>query len=97
MPENGSNKSPARARRPEQLGFGAIGGNLNVNYQQYGVGPKSAPPQIRSFEQAEASNHRGPWNESILDSRWLRNPEEMYGTSTRRTSVLTVSADTGPA
>ncbi|KAL9018459.1 MAG: hypothetical protein Q9185_004236 [Variospora sp. 1 TL-2023] len=77
MPEDGSNKSPARARRPEQLGFGAIGGNLNVNYQQYGVGPKSAPPQIRSFEQADASNNRGPWNESILDSRWLRNPEEM--------------------
>ncbi|KAI4115263.1 MAG: hypothetical protein LQ345_004111 [Seirophora villosa] len=40
--------------------------------------PRSAPPQIHSFEQAEAySSNRGPWNDSASDSRWLRNPEEM--------------------
>ncbi|KAI4117138.1 MAG: hypothetical protein LQ345_002565 [Seirophora villosa] len=77
-PENGPNKSPARASRPEQLGLGTTGGNLQVNVQQYGGGPRSAPPQIHSFEQAEAYNsNRGPWNDSASDSRWLRNPEEM--------------------
>ncbi|KAL9059633.1 MAG: hypothetical protein Q9206_001412 [Seirophora lacunosa] len=77
-PENGPNKSPARASRPEQLGLGTTGRNLEVNIQQHGGGPRSAPPQIHSFEQAEAySSNRGPWNDSASDSRWLRNPEEM--------------------
>ncbi|KAI4086677.1 MAG: hypothetical protein LQ344_007354 [Seirophora lacunosa] len=38
--------SSARASRPDQLGLGTTGGNLQVNIQQHGGGPRSAPPQI---------------------------------------------------
>lgn len=64
--------------------------------QQVGPGPKSAPAQVNSFDQAAKYSNRGPWNQNLFDDRWIHNPEEMYVTNTRRASVLTISPDEIP-
>lgn len=94
-PGNGSNVASARAR-PNNLGFGNIGEGLQVNNQQIGAGPKSAPAQVNTFEQAGSCGNRGPWNENMFDDRWLHHSQEMYVTDARRTSVLTISPDRIP-
>ncbi|KAL8925051.1 MAG: hypothetical protein Q9208_003735 [Pyrenodesmia sp. 3 TL-2023] len=91
-PGNGTNAASARVR-PNNLGFGNIGEGLQVNNQQVGAGPKSAPAQVNTFEQAGSNGNRGPWNENMFDDRWLHHSQEMYVTDARRTSVLTVSPD----
>ncbi|KAL8755900.1 MAG: hypothetical protein Q9184_004662 [Pyrenodesmia sp. 2 TL-2023] len=94
-PGNGSNVASARVR-PNNLGFGNIGEGLQVNNQQVGAGPKSAPAQVNTFEQAGSYVNRGPWNENMFDDRWLHHSQEMYVTDARRTSILTISPDQIP-
>lgn len=88
-PGSGNDGSSARTR-PNNLGFGE---GLQVNDQQVGAGPKSAPAQVNTFEQAGSYGSRGPWNENIFDDRWLHHSQEMYVTDARRNSVLTISPD----
>lgn len=88
-PGSGNDGFSARAW-PKNLGFGE---GLQVNEQQVGAGPRSAPAQVNTFEQAGGYGSRGPWNENMFDDRWLHHSQEMYVTDARRNSVLTISPD----
>ncbi|KAL8899701.1 MAG: hypothetical protein Q9207_006059, partial [Kuettlingeria erythrocarpa] len=93
-PGSGNDASSARAARPNNLGFGGFGDGLQVNeQQQVEAGPKSAPAQVNTFEQAGSYGSRGPWNENMFDDRWLHHSQEMYVSDARRNSALTISPD----
>ncbi|KAL8690252.1 MAG: hypothetical protein Q9218_004261 [Villophora microphyllina] len=92
-PYPSNERSTSRNHRPEPLGFGNIGDSLRVNGQQMGTEPKSAPAQVKSFDQFANIDGQPGSNQNLFDDRWLQHPEEMYVTPTHRTSILTISPD----
>ncbi|KAL8837859.1 MAG: hypothetical protein Q9170_002377 [Blastenia crenularia] len=92
---NGNTPS-ARASKPAILGFGGISEGLQPNAPHFEVGPKSAPPQVVSFDQMANDEYPRSSNNELFDERWLQRPEEMYVTDARRTSIITISPDQNP-
>ncbi|KAI4176896.1 MAG: hypothetical protein LQ343_000753 [Gyalolechia ehrenbergii] len=95
-PANGSNPWSNRAPRPRELGFGNIGANLQANYHNVQAGPKSAPPQVNSFEQSAGDANSRMAGNGLFDERWLQHPSDMYVTDTHRTPIVTISPDKDP-
>lgn len=68
-PNNEDDHLLARGHHPERLGFGNIGDNLRVNDQQIGTGPKSAPAQVKSFDQPANEGNQRAWDKPVFDER----------------------------
>ncbi|KAL8941368.1 MAG: hypothetical protein Q9211_001853 [Gyalolechia sp. 1 TL-2023] len=90
---NGSNPWSNRAPRPRELGFGNIGENIQGSFQNLQAGPKSAPPQVNSFEQSADDENLPLSSNGLFDECWLQHPSDMYVTDTRPTSLETIFPD----
>ena len=55
-----------------------------------------APSKATRFGEPREERVLDSWNSSIFDERWINQSEDMYETSARRKSILTVSPDETP-